>query len=128
VFFIATCISVAREQLSKHVPAKKYSWPTTGKGISIAKQRAVIKFHQQQTLCFLCGPCLDYITIFQEFHLTLGLLNAGQFGFRARHSMTLQCMRLTDHVTLNFNNKMSMAAVFLGIEKACDTTWYSGLL
>jgi hypothetical protein len=36
-------------------------------------------------------------------------------------------MRLTDHVTLNFNN-ISTAAVFLNIEKAFDTTWYTGLL
>jgi hypothetical protein len=57
-----------------------------------------------------------------------GLLNASQFGFRARHSTTLQCMRLTDHVTLNFNNKMSMAVLLLDIEKAFDTTWHSGLL
>jgi hypothetical protein len=56
------------------------------------------------------------------------LLNASQFGFRARHSTTLQCMRLTDHVTLNFNNNMSTAAVFLDIEKAFDTTWHRGLL
>ncbi|PNF15438.1 hypothetical protein B7P43_G18173, partial [Cryptotermes secundus] len=45
------------------------------------------------------------------------LLNASQFGFRARHSTTLQCMRLADHVTHNFNNKMSTAAVVLDIEK-----------
>jgi hypothetical protein len=57
-----------------------------------------------------------------------GLLNATQFGFRARHSTTLQFMRLTDHVTLNFNIKMSPAAVFLDIEKAFDTTWHHGLL
>jgi hypothetical protein len=57
-----------------------------------------------------------------------GLLNASQFGFRARHSRTLQCFRLTDHVTLNFNSKMSTAAVFLDIEKAFDTTWHPGLL
>jgi hypothetical protein len=56
------------------------------------------------------------------------LLNASQFGFRARHSTTLQCMRLADHVTLNFNNNMSTAAVFLDIEKAFDTTWHPGLL
>jgi hypothetical protein len=56
------------------------------------------------------------------------LLNAGQFGFRARHSTTLQYMRLTDHVTLNFNNKMSTAALFLDIEKAFETTRHSGLL
>jgi hypothetical protein len=37
-------------------------------------------------------------------------------------------MRLTDHVTLNFNNKMSTAAVFSDIEKAFDGTWPSGLL
>jgi hypothetical protein len=57
-----------------------------------------------------------------------GLLNASQFGFRARHSTTLRCMRLTDHLTFNFNNKISTAAVFLDIEKAFDTTWLSGLL
>jgi hypothetical protein len=56
------------------------------------------------------------------------LLNASQFGFRARHTTTLQCMRLTDHVSLNFNNNMSTAAVFLDIEKAFDTTWHPGLL
>jgi hypothetical protein len=37
-------------------------------------------------------------------------------------------MRLADHVTLHFNNKMSTAAVFLDIEKAFDTTWHTGLL
>jgi hypothetical protein len=56
------------------------------------------------------------------------LLNAGQFGFRACHSTTLQCMRLTDHVTLNLSNSMSTAAVFLDIETSFDTTWHNGLL
>jgi hypothetical protein len=56
------------------------------------------------------------------------LLNASQFGFRARHSTTLQCMRLADHVTLHFNDNLSSAAVFLDIEKAFDTTWQPGLL
>jgi hypothetical protein len=46
-----------------------------------------------------------------------GLLNASQFGFVACHNTALQCMRLTDYVALNFNNNMSMAAVFLDIEK-----------
>jgi hypothetical protein len=45
-------------------------------------------------------------------HLEINnLLNASRFGFRARQSMTLQCMRLTDHVTFNFNNNMTTAAV-----------------
>jgi hypothetical protein len=37
-------------------------------------------------------------------------------------------MRLVDHLTLNFNNNISTAAVFLDIEKAFDTTWQPGLL
>jgi hypothetical protein len=57
-----------------------------------------------------------------------GLLNVSQFGFRAHPSMTCQCMRLTDHVTLNFNSKMSMAPVFWDIGTAFDTTWHFGLL
>jgi hypothetical protein len=39
-------------------------------------------------------------------------LNASQFGFRARQGTTLQCMWLTNHATLNFNNNMSTAADF----------------
>jgi len=54
------------------------------------------------------------------------LLNASHFGFRVRHSATFQCMWLTDHVTLKFNN-MSTAAVFLDIKRAFDTTWHPGL-
>jgi hypothetical protein len=57
-----------------------------------------------------------------------GLINASQFGFRARHSTTLQCVRLMGHVTLNFNSNMSTAAVFLDIEKAFDTMWLISLL
>jgi hypothetical protein len=78
--------------------------------------------------CSLCG--LSYATIELDFcawsvrrhSKGRGLFNAGQFGIRARHSTTLQCMWLMDYVTLNFNNKMSMAAVFLDIEKVFDTT------
>jgi hypothetical protein len=35
---IVTFISVAREQLGKHIPVKKNSWPAIGKGLSIARQ------------------------------------------------------------------------------------------
>jgi hypothetical protein len=56
------------------------------------------------------------------------LLNASPFGFRARQSRSVRCMRLTGHVTLNFNNYMFMAAVFLYIETAFDTTRQPGLL
>jgi hypothetical protein len=56
------------------------------------------------------------------------LLNERHFAFRARYSTALQCMRLTDHMTLNFNNSVSTVAVFMDIEKAFDTSWHPGLL
>jgi hypothetical protein len=68
------------------------------------------------------------LKIFQRHIEERYLLNASQFGSRAQHSTTFQCMRLTDLVTLYFNNNMSTAAVFLDIEKAFDTTWHLGLL
>jgi hypothetical protein len=37
-------------------------------------------------------------------------------------------MRLEKHISLNFNNNMSTAAVHWDIEKAFDTTWHSGIL
>jgi hypothetical protein len=37
-------------------------------------------------------------------------------------------MRFTDHVILNFNNNISTAAVFLGVEKSFDAAWQPGLL
>jgi hypothetical protein len=52
------------------------------------------------------------LKIFSRHTESKNSLNASQFGFRANHNMTLQCMRLTDHITLNFNNKISTAAVF----------------
>jgi hypothetical protein len=57
-----------------------------------------------------------------------GLLNVSRLGFRASHSTTLQCIWLSDQVTLNFNNNISTAAVFLDIEKTFDTTWHVVLL
>jgi hypothetical protein len=56
------------------------------------------------------------------------ILNPCPFGFPACHSTKLQGMRLTHHMTSSFNNNMSMAAVFLDIEKAFDATWHLGLL
>jgi hypothetical protein len=68
------------------------------------------------------------IRTIQKHNEERNLLNARQFCFRADHSTTLQCMRLADHVTLNVNNNMSTAGVFLDIDKAFDTKWHYGLL
>jgi hypothetical protein len=50
-----------------------------------------------------------------------------QVSLALEHITALQCMKLMNHVTLNFNNNMSMAAVFLHIKKAFYATGHSGL-
>jgi hypothetical protein len=78
---------------------------TTGKLF----EKVILKFVQKHT---------------EERNLT----NASQFVFCERHSMAQKCMRLTNHVTPNFSNKMSTALVFLDIEEIFDITWHAGLL
>jgi hypothetical protein len=68
------------------------------------------------------------LNIVQKHIERRSLLKASQFGFRAYHRKTLQCMRQTDHMPLNSNNNMPTSAVFLDTEKAFHTTWHSGLL
>jgi hypothetical protein len=68
------------------------------------------------------------VKFFQRHIENRNLLNANQFGFRARDTTTLECMRLADHVSLNFNNTISMSSAFLDIENPFDTTWHTGLL
>jgi hypothetical protein len=82
------------------------------------------------SLLYTTGKLFDKVVlkIFQRHIEERGLLNANQFVFHARHSTTHQCMRLTNHVTLIFNNNMSTAAVFSDIEKVFDTIWHAGLL
>jgi hypothetical protein len=67
------------------------------------------------------------LNIVQKHIEERGLLKASQYGFRARHSTTLQYTRLTVYVTISFNN-MSTAAEFLDIKNSFDITWHSGLL
>jgi hypothetical protein len=101
--------------------AKIITLPKPGKDSKFSKHLLPI------SLLSTMGKLFEVILKIVQRHIgKKGLLNAGHFGFRSCHSMTLQCMRLTDHVTLNFN--MSAAAVFLDIEKAFDTTWHTGLL
>jgi hypothetical protein len=50
------------------------------------------------------------------------------FGFRPRHSMSLQLARRVERITRNFGEKRLTGAVFLDVVKAFDTVWIDGLL
>jgi hypothetical protein len=71
------------------------------------------------TMCKISEKVI--LKIIQRYLQERGLFNASQFGFHIRYSMTLHYMRLADHVIFNFNSNMSMAMVFLDIEKGLDT-------
>jgi hypothetical protein len=57
-----------------------------------------------------------------------GLLRDEQFGFRPRHSTTLQLVRIVGRVNRNFDERRLTGAVFLDVAKAFDTVSVKGLL
>jgi hypothetical protein len=50
------------------------------------------------------------------------------FGFRLRHSTSLQLARLVERITRNIGEKRLTGAVLLDVAKAFETVWYDGLL
>ena len=57
-----------------------------------------------------------------------GLMRDKQFGFRPRHSTSLQLARFVERITRYFGGKRLTGAVFLDVTKAFDTVWIHGIL
>ena len=57
-----------------------------------------------------------------------GLLCDEQFGFRPKHSTSLQPACLVERVTRNSGNKRLTGAIFLHVAKAFHTVWVNGLV
>jgi len=55
------------------------------------------------------------------------LMRDEQFGFRPRHSTSLQLARLVERITRNFGEKRLTGVVFLAVAKAFNTFWIDGL-
>jgi len=51
-----------------------------------------------------------------------------QFGFRPRHSTSLQLARLVETITRNVGERRLTGAVLLDVAKVFDTVWIDGLL
>jgi len=57
-----------------------------------------------------------------------GFMRDEQFGFRPRHSTSLQLARLAEGITRNFCEQRLTSAVFLDVAKAFHTVWVDCLL
>jgi hypothetical protein len=94
---------VARQ---REAPMKSLSWSY----VTLPKPGKDPKFPQNLrpiSLLSTAGKLFQKVILkFLQKHIDeRGLLNASQFGFRARHSTTFQCMWLADHITLNLKKK-----------------------
>jgi hypothetical protein len=67
------------------------------------------------------------LTRLMEWEEEQKIFRPQQFGFRARHSTTQQILRITETVSLRFNNDKSTALTLLDIEKAFDSVWHDAL-
>jgi len=76
------------------------------------------------------GKLFEKIILARILHVVneRGLMRYEQFGFRPRHSTSLQLARLVEKITRNFGEKRLTGAVFLDVAKACGTVWIDGLL
>jgi len=67
------------------------------------------------------------VRILQEVKVR-GLLRDEQFGFRPKHSTSLQLTRPVERITRNFGEKRLTGAGFVDLAKDFDTVWIDGLL
>ena len=56
------------------------------------------------------------------------LMRDEQFGFRPRHSTSLQLARLVERIARDYGEKRLTGTVFLDVAKAFDYVWIYGLL
>ena len=94
------------------------------------KDPALPSSYRPISLLDMIGKLFEWILldgILHEVNLR-GLMRDEQFGFRPRHSTSLQLARLGERITRNFGEKRLTGTVFFDVDKAFDTVWIDGLL
>ena len=85
--------------------------------------------YRSSSLFYMIGKLFERILLTRILHVVSerSLMRDEQFGFRHRHSTSLQLARLVERITRNFGEKLT-GVVFLDVAKAFDTVWIDGLL
>jgi hypothetical protein len=91
---------------------------------------ALPSFYQPISLFDTIGKLFEKILKARIIHEVSerGMLRDEQFGFRPRHSTSLQLARLVERITRIFGEKTLTGTVFLDVAKAFDNVWIDGLL
>jgi len=94
------------------------------------KDTALPSFYRPISLLDMIGKPFEKILLVRILQVVKerGLLRDEQFGFRPKHSISLQLARLVERITRNFDEKRPTGTVFLEVAKAFDTVWIDGLL
>ena len=94
------------------------------------KDLALPSCYRSISLLDMIGKLFEKILCFRILCKVSGreLLRNEHFGFRPKHSSSLQLARLIERVARNFDEKRLTGAVFLDVAKAIDTVWDDGLL
>jgi hypothetical protein len=76
------------------------------------------------------GKIFEKILLASILHEVIerGLFRDEQFGFKPRHSTSLQLARHIGRITRKFGEKRLKGTVFLDVAKAFDTVWIDGLI
>jgi hypothetical protein len=115
--------------LTHHFP----SWWKHARLISIlkpGKDPALPSSYRPISLLDVIGKLFEEILLARILHEVSerGLMRDEHFGFRPRHSTSLQLARLVERITRNFGEKRLKDAFFLDVAKAFDTVWIDGIL
>lgn len=111
-------------------------FPTTwklGKVVAIAKpgkDHSLPGSYRPITLLPTIGKIFEKLILsrMSEFESENQILKNQQFGFRSKHSTTQQVLRITETISLRFNENKSTAMTLLDIEKAFDSVWHDALV
>ena len=84
------------------------------------KDPALPSSYRPISLLDTIGKLYENILLARILHVVneLGLLRDEEFGFRPRHSTSLQLGSLVERITRNFGEKRLTGAVFLDVAKA----------
>ena len=84
--------------------------------------------HRPISLLNTMAKVFERLLLFKLQVHTLHHIRPEQFGFRPKHSTTIQLVKVVDEISNALNRRFKTAAALLDVEKAFDKVWHDGLI